>query len=167
MSSFIEQAEKALEGITPGPWEVFRTLNGEAMLGIGDRNAEGVFDCGFGVWRGEGERDANANFIAAAPALLRQAITDVRARDELLAAHKYAVEGMQVQLLDGVTGRDLKIQELQAKNGKLREAARHALDLAKIIERVDRIEGKSHVSGEIVNTLRAALGSDPAGPGEN
>ena len=54
--------------------------------------------------------------------------------------------------------------EFEAENAKLWEAARHALELAKIIERGDRVKGKNHASSEIVNTLRAALGSD--GPGD-
>lgn len=78
--------------------------------------------------------------------LLRQAITEVRARDKA------------VELSNGL------IADLKAENAKLREAVRHALELAKIIERGDRVEGKNHASSEIVNTLRAALGSD--GPGD-
>ena len=101
--------------------------------------------------------DANARFIAAAPTLLRQAIMEVRARDQ------------QIDLLMGQIRLSDSLHEeardrLEAESAKLREAARHALELAKIIERGDRIDGDAYASSEIVNTLRAALGSD--GPGD-
>lgn len=56
---------------TPGPWKVFTTSDGSKVIGIGDRNGEGVADCGFGIWRGGSEEAlANARLIAAAPDLL-------------------------------------------------------------------------------------------------
>lgn len=56
---------------TPGPWKVFTTKDGNKVIGIGDVNAEGVADCGFGVWRGgDAEALANAKLMAAAPEML-------------------------------------------------------------------------------------------------
>ena len=58
---------------TPGPWTVFTNPDGTKIVGIGDRNAEGVTDCGFGIWRGGSEEAlANAHLISAAPDLLIQ-----------------------------------------------------------------------------------------------
>ena len=55
---------------TPGPWKLFTTPDGGRIVGIGDVNAEGVTDCGFGLWRDGPEMMANAQLIAAAPDLL-------------------------------------------------------------------------------------------------
>lgn len=60
---------------TPGPWKVFRASDGRSILGVGDKNAGGITDCGdvstndLGLWRSGTERDANAALIAAAPAM--------------------------------------------------------------------------------------------------
>lgn len=54
---------------TPGPWKVFTAPNGTMLIGIGEATGEGVFDCGFGVWRSDEEKLANAHLAAAAPAL--------------------------------------------------------------------------------------------------
>ena len=55
---------------TPGPWKVYRTKDGTAILGIGDAESGGITDANFGLWRSGEEREANARLIAAAPALL-------------------------------------------------------------------------------------------------
>lgn len=55
---------------TPGPWKVYRTKDGTAILGIGDADAGGITDANFGLWRSDQEREANAYLIAAAPDLL-------------------------------------------------------------------------------------------------
>ncbi|TXN40512.1 hypothetical protein [Methylobacterium sp. WL7] len=56
---------------TPGPWRVFTTPDNTKIIGIGDRDGEGIADCGFGVWRGGSEEArANALLMAAAPDLL-------------------------------------------------------------------------------------------------
>jgi hypothetical protein len=53
-----------------GPYRVFLADNGFHIIGIGDRNAKGITDCGFGVWGGgDAESLATANLLAAAPAL--------------------------------------------------------------------------------------------------
>jgi hypothetical protein len=55
---------------TPGPWKVYRTTDGTAILGVGDADSGGISDANFGLWRSGEEREANARLIAAAPELL-------------------------------------------------------------------------------------------------
>lgn len=55
---------------TPGPWKVYRTTDGIAIIGIGDADGGGVTDPNFGLWRTGKEREANARLIASAPDLL-------------------------------------------------------------------------------------------------
>lgn len=62
---------------TPGPWKIYRTTNGRAILGIGDKDAGGITDAEFGFWRSGAEYEANARLIAAAPELL-EALKAVR-----------------------------------------------------------------------------------------
>lgn len=47
------------------PWRVFRTKD-LVYIGVGDGNAEGILDAGFGLWKSGPERDANAEFIVNA-----------------------------------------------------------------------------------------------------
>ena len=61
---------------TPGPWRVYRSPDGSAIIGIGvnrpgdpDHGA-GITDPRFGLWGSGAEREANARLIAAAPDLL-------------------------------------------------------------------------------------------------
>ena len=58
---------------TPGPWKVYRSPDGSAIIGIGvnrpgdpDHGA-GITDPRFGLWGSGAEREANARLIAAAP----------------------------------------------------------------------------------------------------
>jgi len=55
---------------TPGPWRLFLTTDGRALIGIGEETGEGITDRGFGTWRSGEEQIANARLIAAAPDLL-------------------------------------------------------------------------------------------------
>jgi hypothetical protein len=55
---------------TVGPWRIFRSTDGQKIIGIGELNGAGVTDCGFGTWRDGAEQEANARLIAAAPELL-------------------------------------------------------------------------------------------------
>lgn len=55
---------------TPGPWTIYRTTDGRAILGIGDADAGGITDAHFGFWRSGEEYEANARLIASAPDLL-------------------------------------------------------------------------------------------------
>lgn len=66
---------------TPGPWNVFRTPDGQVILAIGDINAEGVVDCGFGLWRSGEEKSANAQAISATPDFIAAAGPLVSALD--------------------------------------------------------------------------------------
>lgn len=67
---------------SPGPWSVYTSPDGSKLVGIGDSNAEGVADCGFGIWRGgDAEAIANARLIAAAPDLL-EALKEARTQLE-------------------------------------------------------------------------------------
>ena len=65
-----------MSGATPGPWKVYRSPDGSAIIGIGvnrpgdpDHGA-GITDPRFGLWGSGAEREANARLIAAAPDLL-------------------------------------------------------------------------------------------------
>lgn len=60
-----------MSAFTPGPWKVYRTSDGERIIGIGcAENGEGITDPRFGLWGSGPEREANARLIAAAPDLL-------------------------------------------------------------------------------------------------
>lgn len=115
--------------------------------------------------------DANARFIAAAPTLLRQAIMEVRARDQ------------QIDLLMGQIRLSDSLHEeardrLEAENAKLREVALDAgaglvaaLSVIRHAERGKNVPSAVYASDTMfhiamddfdkkVERLRAALGSD-------
>ena len=77
MTSKIDEIKDRLAKATPGPWKAFKTTDGRKLLGIGDANAEGVFDVGFGVWRDGDERDANADLIANSPSDIQYLLDEV------------------------------------------------------------------------------------------
>ena len=154
--TFMEDAEKALEGITPGPWERLQTgcasdpyANMEikplmgfrtvAELSLDDAPVED-FNC---------EQRANARLIAAAPMLLRQAITEVRERDEHITKLTFVNNELKAELEEEYAD----FNRLKAETAKLREAVRAVLDDACPAEQGDETLVKSH----LVSDLRAAL----------
>lgn len=52
---------------TPTPWRVFTTKDGRKLVGVGDKDGQGILDCGFGVWSWmHADGIANAELIVRA-----------------------------------------------------------------------------------------------------
>jgi hypothetical protein len=69
---------------TPTPWKVYRTTDGNSVLGIGDKDGVGITDPRFALWGDPAEAAANAAHI----------VRCVNAHDALVAVlMKYSHEG--------------------------------------------------------------------------
>ena len=69
-------------GHTETPWRVFTTPDGRKIVGVGDKDGQGILDRGFGVWAwNDAEGIANAELVVRA----------VNSHDDLVAALKDAI----------------------------------------------------------------------------
>lgn len=52
---------------TPTPWRLFTNKDGTKLVGIGDKDGQGILDAGFGVWSwNDPEGIANAKLVVEA-----------------------------------------------------------------------------------------------------
>ena len=66
-------------GHTETPWRVFTTPDGRKIVGVGDKDGQGILDRGFGVWAwNDAEGIANAELVVRA----------VNSHDDLVTALK-------------------------------------------------------------------------------
>ena len=75
----LEYLRKLHAEATAGPWRVFTSADGLRLVGVGDKDGNGVLDSGFGVWAWTDIGIHNADTVVATRNALPDFIAAVRA----------------------------------------------------------------------------------------